>query len=193
MIRLKKHIDYVKHARWRSEPSTLIWTRESSDTTPDEQKRYFESLPKDKHFFGVFDMNSWQVGTAGLTDVDLVNRTAEFSLLIGPEHRNKGYGKEALINLVNYGFRVLNLETIWGETFCYPTEAFQLLKQHQNTNILASSIYEDVKQMYYINPAALVFGKVGFQKEGLLRDRYYKYGFKVSTIVCSVTRKLWTH
>jgi RimJ/RimL family protein N-acetyltransferase len=57
------------------------------------------------------------VGVCGLTSIDLINQRAEFSLYIGPEYQGLGYGKAALLTLITHGFRVLNLNCIWGETF----------------------------------------------------------------------------
>lgn len=58
-----------------------------------------------------------EVGVGGLTDIDHINSRAEFSLYIAPEHQQKGYGKIALKRLVEHGFNVLNLNSIWGECF----------------------------------------------------------------------------
>lgn len=57
------------------------------------------------------------VGVCGLTDICPVNQRAEFSLYIFPEHHQQGYGSEALSCLLTHGFKNLNLNRIWGETF----------------------------------------------------------------------------
>ena len=57
------------------------------------------------------------VGMAGLTDIDNVNRRAEFSLYILPHQQRKGYARGALQTLFTHGFMNLGLNTIWGETF----------------------------------------------------------------------------
>ena len=59
------------------------------------------------------------VGACGLTNIDDMNRNAEFSLYIGPEVQKKGYGEKALKTLISHGFNNLNLEVIWGESFDY--------------------------------------------------------------------------
>lgn len=60
---------------------------------------------------------SQMVGVAGLTSLDSLNQTAEFSLYIAPEYQQRGYGKAALKELVKVGFEDWNLYRIWGETF----------------------------------------------------------------------------
>jgi len=57
------------------------------------------------------------VGVCGLTNIDQVNQSAEFSLYIDPAMHRKGYGKAALTTLLKVGFEHLNLNHIWGETF----------------------------------------------------------------------------
>jgi ribosomal-protein-serine acetyltransferase len=57
------------------------------------------------------------VGVCGLTDIDLVNRRAEFSLYIGPEYHGCGYGEASLRALIKKGFNSYGLKSIWGESF----------------------------------------------------------------------------
>lgn len=57
------------------------------------------------------------VGVCGLTSIDWINRRAEFSLYLGPEHQGQGLGEAALRALCAHGFNVLNLNCIWGEAF----------------------------------------------------------------------------
>jgi RimJ/RimL family protein N-acetyltransferase len=62
---------------------------------------------KDKEFIGMI----------GLVDISLENRNAEISIVIDPKKRRKGYGKEALTLLLEYGFNQLNLDNIFGESY----------------------------------------------------------------------------
>lgn len=57
------------------------------------------------------------IGVCGLTDIDLINRRAEFSLYIDPMMQGRGIGLIALGKLLEKGFNSYNLNTIWGETF----------------------------------------------------------------------------
>ena len=68
------------------------------------------------------------IGVCGLTSIDWVNRRAEFSLYIGPEHGKKGYGESALRKLLRIGFDVLNLNCIWGESF-HGNPAIEMFKR----------------------------------------------------------------
>lgn len=57
------------------------------------------------------------IGVCGLTSINRVNQSAEFSLYIAPWAQGKGYGKEALSLLLEHGFKDHNLNRIWGEVF----------------------------------------------------------------------------
>lgn len=59
------------------------------------------------------------VGVCGLTNIDLINRRAEFSLYIDPLERASGLGTAALKTVVSHGFNSFGLHSIWGESFEY--------------------------------------------------------------------------
>lgn len=165
MITLKpvhSHINYENlgnHARWRNE--SLLWTRECKETNVSDQFRFFYNLKEDQQFFFIFE-DSKLVGTTGLTSINLTHKTAEFSLLIGSEYQRKGYGSQALTKLLEYGFSTLKLHLIYGETFRYP-------------NGIGT------------NPGAKAYDKLGFTLDGTLRQRYFKEGVWVDTLVYSIT------
>ena len=53
------------------------------------------------------------IGHISVHDVDFVNRNAYVGIFIGDaQHRNKGYGTEALRLVLHFGFKVLNLHSI---------------------------------------------------------------------------------
>ena len=75
------------------------------------------------------EKKTWHpVGVCGLTDIDWINRRAEFSLYVAPEQHRKGLGHRALNLLFAEGFGTLNLNLIWGETFKGNPAAIMFLK-----------------------------------------------------------------
>lgn len=57
------------------------------------------------------------VGMGGLTNIEWENGTAEISLIIAPEYRGQGKGKEAVDLLLDMAFKSMRLNTIWGEVY----------------------------------------------------------------------------
>lgn len=121
-----------KHIEWRNDKSIRLWTRQNGLLTQEDHDRWWKGLQGDptRKFFGIeatpellkvggklFNKKPVIVGTCGLTGINLEHGHAEFSLLIGPEYHRKGYGREALKELLRYGFKVLRLNHIRGETF----------------------------------------------------------------------------
>jgi len=61
----------------------------------------------------------------GLVNISFENRNAEISIVIDPDARKRGYGKQALELLLQEGFNRLNLDNIYGESYtCNPSIDF---------------------------------------------------------------------
>jgi RimJ/RimL family protein N-acetyltransferase len=67
--------------------------------------------------YAVDNDNHRIVGVCGLTNMDLINRRAEFSLYVADPGQGKGYGEAALRALIAKGFNTYGLNCIWGEVF----------------------------------------------------------------------------
>jgi RimJ/RimL family protein N-acetyltransferase len=104
--------------RWRNDPCIYKWCRQCEPLSRSDHERWFDWQSKDAHtrMYGAFEEGQL-IGVCGLTSIDWINRRAEFSLYIGPEHQKRGLGQKALQVLVGHGFNVLNLNCIWGEAF----------------------------------------------------------------------------
>jgi len=102
------------------------------------------------------------IGCAGLTDINLTHRTAEYSLFISPNKQGEGHGTSALKTLIRHGFEDLNLNCIWGEIF-----------EHNAASI------------------NIAVDKLGFVTEGHHLDRYYKNGKYINTYTVSLLKKDW--
>ncbi len=85
------------------------------------------------------------VGQTAFFRIDFVSRSAIFYLaILNPEYWHSGIGTETTQLMINYAFRTLNLNRI------------QLHVNAENT------------------PAIKIYQKVGFKKEGVLRQAMYK-------------------
>jgi RimJ/RimL family protein N-acetyltransferase len=102
------------------------------------------------------------IGATAFHQIDLRNRHACFGLTIGiPEAWGKGYGTEATRLMVDHAFETMNLNRVWLQVFEYNVRAFR--------------IYE----------------KIGFKKEGVLRQENYREGRYWDTFVMAILRQEW--
>lgn len=86
------------------------------------------------------------IGEISFRTIKWFNRKAEISLFITPEYQGKGFGKQALLMLLKFAFKKMNLYRLEAEVVDY--------------NDKAKSLFE----------------KVGFVLEGRLREAKYNDG-----------------
>jgi RimJ/RimL family protein N-acetyltransferase len=102
------------------------------------------------------------IGAAGLDQVDVKNRHARFGMLIGDKGEwGKGYGTEATGLLVGFAFQTLNLNRVWLHVYEYNERGLR------------------------------AYAKVGFRREGVLRQDTYREGRYWDTVVMGILRAEW--
>ena len=117
-----KEENLEKYRLARNSPAIYRWCRQIGLISEIDQKNWFIRQNSDPKI-QMFEINapankkSGLVGVTGLTDIDLINGRAEFSLYIMPEFQGLGLADPALKTIFKFGFNTLNLNSIWGETF----------------------------------------------------------------------------
>ena len=114
--------------QWRSEVQETL--RTPYLLTEEMQRKYYEEVICDRRgttrYFGFWipeeppeDKWDWErfIGYGGIENIQWENRAGEISILIGPTHRGKGFGREAAKRILCTAFKTLNLHAVWGE--CY--------------------------------------------------------------------------
>jgi RimJ/RimL family protein N-acetyltransferase len=102
------------------------------------------------------------VGATGLKDLDQRNRHAGFGIVIGRKDLwNKGLGTEATRLIVDWSFATLNMHRLWLHVYEF--------------NVWAIRIYE----------------RIGFVREGLLREDCYRDGKYWNTVLMAMLRSDW--
>lgn len=110
--------DLAKLFEWRNDADIYKWCRQFSPLHWQDHNAWYVKQAKDpKIEMFAIDVSQEIVGVCGLTDIDLVNRRAEFSLYIGRKYQGRSYSKGALDELFSWGFNYLGLNRIWGESF----------------------------------------------------------------------------
>ncbi|HEY2493802.1 MAG TPA: GNAT family N-acetyltransferase [Paenibacillus sp.] len=96
------------------------------------------------------------IGTIGFNAWMAKHRRAELGYEIHPAHWRRGYASEAIAQIISYGFRDLNLTRIGAVVFI----------ENEGSNLLLS--------------------KLGFQKEGILKNYMYQNGVAYNTNIYSL-------
>lgn len=105
--------------RWRNDAMETLRTPHL--TTMAQQASWYEveiAHPSESRtrYWGLW-LELTLVGYGGIEHIEWENRRGEISLLVGPEHRGKGYGREAVGLFLRQAFMHLNLEHVWGEVY----------------------------------------------------------------------------
>lgn len=106
------------------------------------------------HVFSIVDQETGAViGRCMLFDVDHINRTAMLGIVIGEKgYWGRGYGQEATRLLVEYGFSLLNLNSIMLGTFefnqraihCYEKVGFKEIGRRRQARIIGGHKYDAI-------------------------------------------------
>ncbi|MBL8795955.1 MAG: GNAT family N-acetyltransferase [Planctomycetia bacterium] len=129
------------------------------------EEQFIERATQDEHSLIlaiVVRANDLHIGNLSFENLDFRSRSAAFGIVIGEKAEwGKGYGTEATRLLLQHGFHTLNLNRVWLHVYEY-------------------------------NAAALrVYQKLGFQREGTLRQDTYRDGRYWDTIVMGLLRAEW--
>lgn len=153
VLRAPDLTDAKAYQSWINDPETNKWrglyhpmNTESADAWIREQS---QSAP-DRLTFAIMTSGSSKghhVGFIGLRSICPRSRRAELWIYIGDKKAwNKGFGQQSVRALCRYAFDEMNLHRIW--MLCDPES----------------------------DGAVKCYAAVGFQKEGLLRQDYYRRG-----------------
>jgi len=145
---------------------SIVFTGTQQVFNKSDIETYLEDISTDKSRidFLIFDkVTNKIVGEVVINDIYRNNRSANMRILINrKEHFNKGYGSEALILSLNYGFGMLNLHRIELEVFLF--------------NERAIHVYE----------------KIGFKREGIRRDGWFFNNKYYDMIIMSILEEEFT-
>lgn len=98
--------------------------------TLQEEKEWIIKNSNDYNFAIVLKDKDRLIGNVSLMDVDLIHQTAELGIFIGEkDDRRKGYGKEAIKLILDYGFNTLNLNNIMLKVYAFNENAIKTYKK----------------------------------------------------------------
>jgi RimJ/RimL family protein N-acetyltransferase len=154
-----------KRVEWINDPDIQKTLNYDYPTSLARTESWFYKVVMDltRRDFEVYDIeNDKYIGFAGLMDIKYPVMKAEFYAVIGDKtYWRGGYGTEVYKILVDYGFKELGLNKIYG---------FQLLHNEG---------------------AHRVIEKLGWKRDGLLRQDLYSHGKIVDRYIVSILREDW--
>ena len=162
-IRKFEREDIPKKVEWINNPENNSFLHYDIPISVEGTEKWFDShINDDDRFDGVIEVDGIPVGTIGLLSIDSKNGKAEYYIAMGEtSYKRKGIAAEASRQLLDYGFNVLDLNRIY------------LYTEVENTG------------------AQKLFEKIGFVKEGVIREDLFSKGKHVDRIVYSILRKEW--
>lgn len=111
--------------------------------------------------YAILDLEGNFVGIVELMNISWKNRRGELSIAIEASHRGKGFGYQAINEILNIGFYELGLNRIWLRVL--------------DNNIRAIELYE----------------KIGFVLEGVCREESLREGRFYNQLQMSMLKKEW--
>lgn len=144
-----------KILKWMNDMDVLQYlTTVNQRVTEDNEKIFMEKVLKDPlyHYYGIF-LDEELIGSVGLKDVDLTNRTAALGIVIGEkQHWDKGYGTEAIHLLLDYAFNVLNINNIILTTIgfndravrCYEKAGFKVIGKRRKARFYGGKYHDEI-------------------------------------------------
>jgi RimJ/RimL family protein N-acetyltransferase len=157
--------DAPSYAQWLNDSEVRRTLNRQNPISLRMEQDWIESTNKDEGTLSlaiVIKENDRLIGGAGLRDIDFVNRHAVFGICLGDKNEwDKGHGTEALRLLLGHAFETMNLHRI----------SLHVLEHNKR----GLRCYE----------------KVGFVREGILRQETFRAGRYWDTIVMAILREEW--
>lgn len=121
--------DAPNYVGWLNDPEISVYLNAFSVTIGLEREKEYlaQVLREQRPEFGIrLVADDRLIGNCGIVNIDQVNRKAEIGIFIGERGLlGQGYGREAVMLLLDYGFNVLNLNNIYLRPYSFNTRAIR--------------------------------------------------------------------
>ena len=163
ILRRFRREDIPKKVEWINNPDNNRFLHYDIPISIEGTERWFNShIGDDTRYDAVIEADGVPVGTIGLLSIDKKNSKAEFYIAMGEtSYKGKGVAKEASRLILQYGFEVLGLNRIYLFT--------------EAENVIAQRLFE----------------RVGFVKEGMLRQDINSRGLFVDRFTYGFLKEDW--
>ncbi len=149
---------------WRNKQMDIL--RQNQKLTNDDQDRYWEriSFGNQERLLAIVDETGDLIGYGGLVHVDYVSQKGEISFLLDPKLSESdeeflGIFTGFVKHMLNVGFGDMNMNRVVTETYVFRKRIILALE------------------------------KIGFRKEGVLRENVYKKGHYYDSVLHAMLRR----
>lgn len=161
-IRILERDDITRSKEWLNDPVLSDVMGYLPVFTLDAQLQWFDQISKDKSrfIFAICDNETNEhIGNVGLGNIDYIHRHGMFNIfIVNKTKRSKGLGTEAARLLLDFAFNRLNLNKVHLRTSARFVEA------------------------------NLMYKKIGFVQEGVMREHYFTDGKYEDKIIYSILK-----
>lgn len=164
ILRALEKEDLERCYRWINDPQIVHTLKSRYPMAIEKESEWLEhaihSDGRQRHFAVERRDDRAHIGNASLHEIDWISRVASFGMFIGePGAWNKGFGSDTISTLCRFAFQEMNLRKLKINVFDYNERAKHLLES------------------------------LGFSKEGLLREEFYRDGNYHDIVIFSSFRK----
>ncbi|AJY51848.1 spermidine N1-acetyltransferase [Halomonas sp. KO116] len=103
------------------------------------------------------DSHGTAIGLVELIEIDYIHRSAEFQIIIAPDHQGKGFARSLIRQALHYSFTILNLHKVYLIVAVENVKAIHLYEEsgfieegHLVHEFFINGKYRDVKRMYIL-------------------------------------------
>ncbi|AVH30307.1 spermidine N1-acetyltransferase [Vibrio diabolicus] len=134
------------------------WFEEPYESYDELEELYRKHIHDDaERRFVVEDEDGIVIGLVELIEINYIHRSAEFQIIIAPEHQGRGYATDMINRALDYSFSILNLRKIYLLVAVDNEVAIHLYKKcgfieegHLVEEYFINGAYSDVKRMYIL-------------------------------------------
>lgn len=164
ILRALEKEDLERCYRWINDPQIVHTLKSRYPMAIEKEAEWLEraihSDAKQRHFAIERRDDRSHIGNASLHEIDWISRVSSFGMFIGePGAWNKGFGSDSIRTLCRFAFEEMNLRKLKINVFEYNERAKHLLES------------------------------LGFSKEGVLREEFYRDGNYHDIVIYSSFRK----
>lgn len=134
------------------------WFEEPYESYDELEELYRKHIHDDaERRFVVEDEDGIVIGLVELIEINYIHRSAEFQIIIAPDHQGLGYATDMIHRALDYSFSILNLRKIYLLVAVENQIAIHLYKKsgfieegHLVEEYFINGGYRDVKRMYIL-------------------------------------------